>query len=240
MRALFRIALCLVLAHAAAAAASEIGVTPVVVHLDKAHDRATLSVVNSGAEPVIMQAEVIEWKRSNGAEEDAPSADMVINPSVFTVQPGQAQLVRVGLRRAAPAQREGTYRIVLREVPAAPRAGELRISGQVQVLMALRVPIYVAPHAVVRELRWQARREPDGSVTATLHNEGNVHARVGRMQLRSSEGVLASQAFPAVVFPGETQSFRWHGLGQIVAQPLTLEAATDHGAHSVPVALAGR
>ncbi|MDO9353088.1 MAG: fimbria/pilus periplasmic chaperone, partial [Solirubrobacteraceae bacterium] len=157
MRALFFLfAIAVLSLHVGFASASDIGVTPVAVHLDKSNDRATVSVVNSGSDPVIMQVEAVEWKAGAPADRDTPTADMVINPSVFTVQPGQSQLVRVGLRRAAQADHEGTYRIVMREVPAAPRPGEVRISGQVRVLMALRVPIYVAPQNVVRESRWQA------------------------------------------------------------------------------------
>lgn len=73
-------------------------------------------------------------------------------------------------------------------VPAPPRQGEVRVSGQVRVLMALRVPSYVAPVNVVRELRWQALQATDGSITASLRNDGDVHARVGKIQLRWAQG----------------------------------------------------
>lgn len=242
MRLLLRIALCVLIGHAASAVASEIAVTPVAVHLDQANDRATVTVVNSGAEPVIMQVEMVGWKRSDSIDEDVPTGDMVVNPSVFTVAPGRSQLVRVGLRRNVPLQREGTYRIVLREVPPAPVPGETRISGQVRVLMALRVPIYVAPAKVVHAAQWQANRQSDGSVTASLSNEGNVHVRVGRLQLRSLDGqvVQSDQALAAVVFPGERQRFRIAGrLGQD-SSPMTLEVMTDQGPQSVPVGVAAR
>lgn len=239
--ALLRVVLGLLL-PARLACAADIGVTPVAVHLDQLNDRATMSVVNSGAEPVIMQVEAISWRSNGGVEDDLPTSDMIVNPSIFTVPPGQAQLVRIGLRRALPAQREGTYRLVLREVPAAPRAGELRVSGQVRVLMALRVPIYVAPQTVVRELRWQATQAKDGSVTATLRNEGNVHVRVARAQFRSAAGELldAGQVMGSVVLSGEARSYRLRGATPTGERPMTLEVTTDHGVESVPIVLAGR
>jgi fimbrial chaperone protein len=230
------------LAHAGAARASEIGVTPVAVHLDKANDRATVTVVNSGAEAVIMQVEMIGWKRSGGVDEDVATTDMVVNPSVFTLPPGRSQLVRVGLRRAAADQSEGTYRILLREVPPAPQPGEVRIAGQVRVLMALRVPVYVAPHNVVHAAQWQAERQPDGSVVAALSNEGNVHVRVGKIQLRAVDGapVASDATAAAVVFPGEKQRFRIAGLAPGDLRPMTLEVQTDQGLASVPVEFARR
>ena len=245
-RALTSLASCFLLAQAGAALASDIGVTPVAVHLDKANDRATVNVNNSGTDPVIMQVEAIAWHHEGGVDEDLPTGDMVINPSVFTVQPGKSQLVRIGLRRAAQADHEGTYRIVLREVPAAPRPGEVRISGQVTVLMALRVPIYVAPVNVVRNLNWQATQAADGTVTASLRNDGNVHVRVGKIQLKSGDNgaVQGDHPMAAVVFPGEARSFKLSAArpdsvaaGTSVA---TLEVSTDQGVQIVPVALAQR
>lgn len=242
MRRHFLTCLLTLLASGNPARAAEIGVTPVAVHLDRATDRATVSVTNGGAEPVIMQVEVVQWQREGKVDTDLPTADMLVNPSVFTVQPGQSQLVRVGLRRASAAEHEGTYRIVLREVPAAPRPGEVRVSGQVRVLMALRVPVYVAPANVVRELRWQATQASDGSIVASLRNEGNVHARVGKIQLRSVGGdaLAPEHAAVAVVFPGESRSFRMPGAPVADLRAMTLEVTTDQGAHQVPVVLSQR
>jgi fimbrial chaperone protein len=239
----FSIAMLLaLLACAGTASAAEIAVTPVAVHLDKSSDRATVSVINSGAEPVIMQVEAVEWKSGAAAEQDVPTRDMVINPSVFTIAPGQAQLVRVGLRRAAQADSEGTYRIVLREVPAAPRPGEVRVSGQIRVLMALRVPIYVAPSNVVRESRWQATQAHDGSITASLRNEGNVHVRVGRIQLRSHEdspAMPSEHAAAGVVLAGDSRHFKVRGATPDT-RPMMIDVITDEGTQTVPVVLARR
>lgn len=242
MRQLLRVALAFLLAGGAGVQASEIGVTPVAVQLDRLNDRAAVTVVNNGAEPVIMQVEMVGWKRTDAGDEDVPTGDMVVNPSVFTVQPGASQLVRVGLRRNMPLQREGAYRIVLREVPPAPSVDPIRISGQVRILMKLRVPVYVAPAKIVRSSQWQALWENDGSVTASVRNEGNVHIRVGRIQLRSATGRLtpAEQTPVAVVFPGERQSFRFPGVAGGDNRPTTLEVMTADGLQSVPINVAQR
>lgn len=223
-----------------AATAAEIGVTPVAVHLDKVTDRATVSVVNSGDAPVIMQVEAVEWKAGTADDKHVASGDLIINPSVFTVPAGQSQLVRVGLRRAAQADHESTYRIVLREVPSAPVPGELRVSGQVRVLMALRVPVYVAPPTAVRDARWVATQAHDGSVTANVRNDGNVHVRVGAIQLRSSEGErVGPEQGAAVVLAGGSQQFRLRGPTND-RRPMVLDIATSHGTQTLNVLAALR
>ena len=225
--------------------ASDIGVSPVSVHLDKANDRATLNVINNGTEPVVMQAEMIQWKRvAPQQDEDGPTTDMIVNPAVFTVAPGQTQVVRVGMRKAAQATQEGTYRIVLREVPTPPKEGEARLAGQVRVLMALRVPVYVAPLNVVKAPRFAATREADGTVVASLQNDGNVHVRVGRLRVRADGDPTAvpsaDQAVAEVVFPGENRKFRVPDHTAKASDKLTLEIATDQGPYEVGVALAGK
>ena len=227
------------------ALASDIGVSPVSVHLDKSNDRATVNVVNNGTEPVVMQAEVIQWRRvAPQQDEDGPTVDMIVNPAVFTVTPGQTQVVRVGMRKAAQATQEGTYRIVLREVPTPPRPGEVRLAGQVRVLMALRVPVYVAPLNVVKAPRFAATREADGTIVASLENEGNVHVRVGRLRVRADGDPTAvpsaDQAVAEVVFPGEGRKFRVPNQVAKADDRLLLEIATDQGPYEVPVALARR
>ena len=229
----------------APAQASDIGVSPVAVNLDKANDRASINVVNNGDQAVVMQAEVIDWRRdASPAKEDGPTTDMIVNPAVFTMQPGQTQVVRIGMRKPAQPAQEGTYRIVLREVPTPPKEGEVRIAGQVRVLMALRVPVYVAPLNVVNNARWAATREDDGSIVASLQNEGNVHVRVGRLRLRHTDAdptaaPAADQAVAEVVFPGEAKKFRVPAVTAAArAERMLLEIATDQGPFEVPVTLA--
>ena len=229
---------------ALAATAADIGVSPVAVHLDQANSRATVTVANNGRAAVVMQAEVIEWKRlPDHQDADAPTTDMIVNPAVFSLEPGQSQVVRVGLRKAAHPDREGTYRVVLREVPMPPPLGETRVSGQVRVLMALRVPIYVSPLNVVRDPRIHAVSHADGSIVANIRNDGNVHVRVGRLRVRAGDAdpaapAVSDQAVAEVVFPGESRQFK---VGRIATHPgssLRLELVTDQGPFDVPVTLA--
>ncbi|MET0517907.1 MAG: fimbria/pilus periplasmic chaperone [Burkholderiaceae bacterium] len=218
--------------------ASDVSLMPVNVQLDRFNDRATVQVMNNGAEPVIMQAEAIAWNRVGGVDHDAPTADIIVNPPVFTIKPGQTQIVRVGLRRTQELAQEGTYRMVLREVPGLNLANVGNVNGSVRVLVAMRVPIYVAPGKVQRGERWQLGQDGKGNLVATVSNTGNVHLKVGELRSQGPNGetmVLASQQGPAaVIFPGEARSFALKMPAG--AQPPKLQALTDQGLQQVAFA----
>ncbi|MCU7373421.1 fimbria/pilus periplasmic chaperone [Paucibacter sp. O1-1] len=211
------------LAHAA-----DISLMPVNVKLDRLNDRATVQVQNNGSEAVIMQADAIAWTRVQGQDVDGPTSDIIVNPPIFTIQPGQTQIVRVGLRRNQELQQEATYRMVLREVPS-PRLSDIgNVSGSVRVLVALRVPVYVAPSKIVRQEQWQLRRDATGEMVASVSNTGNVHLKIGELRLQGG-AALALQGSGSVIFPGEQRSFRLQG-GQ---KHRLLEVVSEQGVQQV-------
>jgi fimbrial chaperone protein len=222
---------------------ADLSLMPVSVHLDRQRDRATVQVLNNGSAPVTLQADAIAWARADGVDSDGPTDALIVSPPLFTVPPGQTQIVRVGLRRAATSPAEGTYRMVLREVPPPRDDADQRVSGQVRVLVALRVPVYVAPVVVRRDERWLARRDAQGNVVAQVTNAGNVHLKVGSLRLREGDAdqpVLAEQPVGTVLFPGEARSFQLRPRTPLAGTPLTLEVMTDRGMEHVALDLASR
>jgi fimbrial chaperone protein len=226
----FLAALLLLLGQAAQAAG--LSLSPVNLRLDRLTDRATLQLSNDGREPVVMQAEAIRWTREAGVDVDQPTQDLIVNPPVFTVLPGQSQVLRVGMRRKPELSQEAAYRIVLREVPVPRAADAEHTPGQVRVLLAMRVPVYVAPLDVRRGEQWQIVRSSAGELTALLLNVGNVHLRIGELRLQGDGGLDVPVPQPRgnpVVFPGEQRSFRLPD----VAQATHLLVQTDQGPKSV-------
>jgi fimbrial chaperone protein len=218
-----------------AANAADVSLMPVNVRLDRNNDRATVQVQNNGSEPVIMQADAIAWNRVNGQDVDGPTSDIIVNPPIFTIQPGQTQIVRVGLRRATELQQEATYRMVLREVPS-PRLSDVgNVSGAVRVLVALRVPVYVAPAKVQRSEQWKLSRDARGELVASVSNTGNVHLKVGELRLQGegTDGkVLAVKGTHSVIFPGEQRSFPLQASAP-AGRAVSLQVSTDQGVQQV-------
>jgi fimbrial chaperone protein len=221
--------------------AADLTVMPVALELDAKQSRTTVTIINHGTEPAVMQAEAIGWQREGSVDRDTDTHDLIVNPPVFTVQPGATQVVRVGLRNGASPDHESMYRLVLREIPAAGDDAGSQVQGQVRVLVALRVPVYVAPGQVRREQHWAARVDHSGQVFAAVTNTGNVHYKVGLVGLA---GDAVDPATPvngprSVVMPGEGREV---ALGVLAApmdtDKLTLEVHTDRGVQYVPVQVA--
>lgn len=239
MRRLLNATLRLALLLSLPSVAADLGIMPVAVHLDHQRDRATVQVVNQGAEPVILQAETIAWQRLEGVDHDAATGDLIVNPPLFTLQPGQTQIVRLGLRRPIEARHEATYRLVLREVPA-PQDSQQGVGGKLRMLVALRVPVYVAPAVVTRDERWQARRDSEGNLVAQVTNAGNVHLKLGMLRLHEGAATpfpLAESPVGALLFPGEVHSVRLRPRAPLSGAPLTLEVLTDRGPQHVALTL---
>jgi len=219
--------------------ASDVTLMPVNVKLDRTNDRSTVQVMNNGQEAVVMQAEAIAWTRVNGQDQDGPTNEIIVNPPVFTVQPGQTQVLRVGLRRNQVLETEATYRIILREVPM-PRTSDLtNVSGSVRVLVTMRVPVYVAPAQVRRSERWQLSRAANGDLLAQVNNEGNVHLKVAELRLQDHGGAalaaVAQKGSQSVIFPGEQRVFRLPN----ESRTAQVEVQTEEGVKMVALNAAG-
>lgn len=218
---------------AQAVRAADVTLTPVNVRLDRLNDRATVQVQNNGQEPVLMQAEAIAWSRVGGIDIDGATTDLIVNPPVFTVQPGQTQVLRLGVRRQQELAQEGTYRIVLREVPMPRPSDALNVAGSVRVLVALRVPVYVAPTQVRRAEQWKLSRTASGELLAQVANTGNVHLKVGELRLQGDDGLplalVNQKGSHSVIFPGEQRTFRLPAL----AQATQVQVQTDQGLQTV-------
>lgn len=223
------------------AAAANVAVMPVGLSLGGAHDREAITVTNQGQESVTMQVETVSWTQSDGDDHYEPTRDLLVNPPLFVVAPGQSQVLRVGLRRPSGGEREIAYRLFIREVPPAaalPLPSAEADGGQVRVLLELRLPVYSEPTKVVRAQRWQGRRTADGGIEVEVANTGNVHLVVAGLKLRAPDAAVDSPPLAAIkasasVFPGQHR--RW----ELKPQPATsnqrflLEVATDRGPQNV-------
>lgn len=222
--------------------AANLGVTPVAIQMGGMVNRTTVSIVNNGQEAVTMQAETIAWKRVDGVDQDGETSDVMVNPSVFTIEPGQTQIVRLGLRKPNDQAMEATYRLVLREVPVARDPTE---GTSVRVLVAMRLPIYVAPNKVVQDEQWRVTSDARNNVLVKLHNRGNVHYKVGSIKVRADEGKgstavpLATSTEGAVLFPGESRTFTLKQAQPrpLKTMPVTLEVFTDRGPQTISAEL---
>ncbi len=187
---------------APAAQAGSLMVTPVIITLDGKTHIAALTIKNENNEARVIQTELLRWTQKYGADVETPSRDMVVNPPMATLQPGQTQTVRIGLKRSPDYAQELAYRLYVTEVPSPSD-----IAPGLHVALRLSIPVYVSPIAKANaRLWWQAARDLNGTLLLTVLNDGNRHLRVNSFTLvdagsgralgtlRSAFTLLAGQA----------------------------------------------
>lgn len=233
----------LLLAAIGPAVAGSIAVNPVRVNLSTTQTTAPLVVRNSGAEPSVVQLQIVSWSQQDGKDVLVPSRDLLATPPIFTVPAGGTQTVRVGLRQRTGAQTEGSYRLILQEVPPPPKP-EFR---GLQMALRLSVPVFIAPAAApTTTLTWQAKTAATPNSPSNLQiasvNAGNAHVQVLGFKL-FAEGVelpLLSPAEVVYVLPGQSREWSLRlTSAPATGSTLRIEARTDAGDMQADVVVAG-
>lgn len=160
---------------------SSLSVSPIVVSLDETTRTAAITLKNEGTESRVVQTELLRWTQANGKNIHASSRDLLVNPPIATLQPGQTQIIRVGLNRKADKAQELAYRLYISEVPPPPKEG---FTG-LRIALRLGLAVFVAGNAKpIYKLDWQAARDPQGALHLNLHNGGNRHVRLTSLKVR--------------------------------------------------------
>ena len=227
----------------ACAQAGSLSVMPVVVGLSAQKVRESITVTNQASEPSTIQVDVRAWTQRDGEDVFDRTADVLINPAVFTLAPGQSQVVRMGWRGERPLDAERTYRLFLREVPptaaglpGARLADASAAPARVHVLLELRVPVYVAPRHAEPALVWSARHIDGQHIEVRLRNQGNVHAVVHDLQLSTASGTRIGHALGvnAAVLAGQDRTWRLQS-PPIDLPDLGVDVRVNHGRQRLTV-----
>lgn len=219
--------------------AGSIAVNPIRVTLHATQTTSALVVRNSGAEASVVQLQIVSWSQQDGKDVYVPTKDLLATPPIFTVPAGGSQTVRVGLRRRADAHSEGTYRLILQEVPPPPKP-EFR---GLQVALRLSVPVFVAPAvAPSSTLTWHAELTSQGDLKIAAVNTGNTHVQVIRFKLASDGTELAptTPAGSAYVLPGQRREWNMRFTSAPSAgTKVRVDAQTDAGDMQADVLVSG-
>jgi fimbrial chaperone protein len=174
----------LLLVAAATCQAGSIQLTPVRINLSEGAKVAVLTVHNSGAEDAVMQVTLNKWTLDGQADVYVQSQDLVITPVTFRLAPGAQQIVRIGLRGVPPADREGTYRLLVEEVPPPLSA---TVTGA-RLVVRHDLPVFVAPLVAAKPAIDVALDCARGGTNLRLTNIGNVHALLRDVTLEEMPG----------------------------------------------------
>jgi fimbrial chaperone protein len=164
------------------AAAGEFQVAPIMMDLGNTAKSGVVTVSNVGNEKINMQVKATEWKQDKeGKDHYSESTDIVYFPKIISLEKGDSQMIRVGMK-GAPPQSEKTYRLYIEEIPQ-PRKAE---KGKAEVAIAIRfgVPIFIKPASESLKGLIDPITVVKGTATALVRNTGNVHFRITTVTIR--------------------------------------------------------
>jgi len=203
-------------------------VSPIRLQLSLRERATALHLANTGDTALVLHAEVMHWSQdTQGQDLLEPSNDLVLSPPVVNLPPGGQQVVRLARLAAPDPLRPRSYRLIVRETPGfatePPPA-----TGQVPFLLAMSLPVFIAPAQPLRQLQCQPEPPPASLVVSCL-NEGNVFARVLRVDLGDPARPVARFEGATYVLPGARQRFALQVGAEPVRGPHDLTLWFDDG-----------
>ena len=226
------------LVAASGASAGSLSVSPIRVEIAPGQRSITLIVRNDGDQTTLVQTQLVAWSQGDNEDRVEPTTDLLASPPIFELVPGGVQTVRLALRRAADADRERSYRIIVSEVPGPSEPG---FTGATFALK-LSLPVFVdaATTRPVPQLVWTGAVDADGSLALTATNTGSKHVQVRTVDvLHDGPGVDGRHAGLWYVLPGQRRSVVVAPLpGRAIAvDRVRIHADTDAGIVAADVVL---
>ena len=208
------------------ASADGLAVSPIRAVLSSHVRTAGFTLISQETNPTLVQVHLFAWTQQDGVDQLVPSDDLLVGPPIFTIQPNQTQLVRVGLRGEPAPLREVTYRIIIAEVPVRPRN-----DTGINFAFRLSLPIFVIPDTPLQtKLHWSAVKVDPTHLRVSVENAGNQH-----VQIRSLRVVTAPQGDLIVGFPAAAYLLAGQDRSWIVrvdmhaSRSIRISAPTDQG-----------
>jgi len=188
--------------------ASSFQVNPIRITLTPQGSSSLLAVRNDGNERLRLQVDFYAWDQSKQGEMILnPTDDLVVYPSLLTVDAGNERNVRVGTKSPV-VSKEKSYRIFFEELPPATK----RVDSGIRILTRIGVPIFVQPqrpkpHALIENLGVHK-----SEILFEVINPGNVHfiPRAIRIKGTDSTGInaLERNLDPWYILAGGSRQYR--------------------------------
>ena len=189
------------------AQAAELGISPLRVGLAPHQNSGNVNIVNHGNEPIAMQVEALAWTQDGGLDLHSETEAVLAVPPIFELAPGESQLIRIGLLAPRDPLEEAAYRLVLTELKPPKVSANYR---GLRMRTRVSIPVFVSPEAGPHPtLDLDSFVILDGMAHFRLHNRGNTHVRLERLQLLGDGGreTASVQDLASYLLPGVSREF---------------------------------
>ncbi|CAN7582501.1 fimbrial biogenesis chaperone [Pararhizobium sp. LjRoot238] len=191
-------------AMTAAATAASLQVAPVLLDVAAPGAATSATVRNTGNKPINVQFRVFRWVQRDGQERLEPTDAVVASPPSLQLPAGQDYLVRIVRTASNPVQGEEDYRLVIDELPAAPRR-----TGTVAVVVRHVVPLFFHQGDLgPADVEWSLLRGPHSYVLQG-RNRGETYMRAASITVADGAGrsLPFGRGLLGYVLPGSTMQW---------------------------------
>lgn len=181
------------------AAIAQVAISPVRVDLSDDHTKDVIQISSQADKTMSYEVEIVSWSQSEERREIySPTDDILAVPPLFTLQPGEEQIVRIGMLTDANPSTEQSYRMFITEL-AGPQEEVAKSTG-VNMRLRLGVPVFVAPRALpVATLDHIDSRQMENQLFMQMRNNGNTHVRISEVRFHSP-GASEPQGEAAAIY----------------------------------------
>ena len=205
-------------------------VTPVRIFMTPRDRAIAVTITNDGDEELVMQADVFVWSQKPGGEDELVlSEDLILSPPILKLAPKARQVVRLAMVSVPRAERQLTYRMIVREVPEARPPSEKEV--KLQVALAFSLPVFITPPGAKGKLDCTGEKSAPDTLKVTCGNDGTAYTYPREFSVATDSGKrVASRDSGAYVLPGIKRAFDVKSTeGNLPRGPLKLAVTLDDG-----------
>lgn len=202
--ALLLVALGSALPGGPSARAASLQVSPMVAEVPPGTRIVTYRLHNSATKPLSVEVSAYDWEQPNGSGKLTPAENLLVVPTIASIQPGREQLIRVALQGDRP-EHELSYRLHFQELPPQKTPGKAAVT----TLLKLNLPLFFTADSAVRSYKPHLRLHDRDTIEVEIQNTGSRFLRLTKMQLNSADGTtLGERKGLFYILPGVTRQWR--------------------------------
>lgn len=207
---------------ASAVSAQSLTVLPVSIQMVPGQSATTLTIINAGEVETSVQIRAFAWAQPGGEDQLTASDQLLISPPIAMIPARAAQIVRLVLRKP-PTGKEGTFRIIVDQIPPPAEPGTVRIA------LRLSIPVFALPKTrALPHAQFHVERKGSEAWLVAV-NDGGRHETFRSLDL--SGGLIPAANASPYVLAGAKR--RWpltiSGALPTSASTLRLKAVADSG-----------
>lgn len=195
----------LALGFSFSARAGSLQVSPVGLEMQSPAATATMTLRNSGSEPINAQVRIFRWTQESGQDQLLPTDSVVASPPMTTLTPGVDYTIRVIRTAQAAVTTPEAYRLIVDEIPNR----RMTQSRTVELVVRYSIPVFFYPrNSADAKLEWSLEKV-GGQTYVKATNTGDQHIRLANMSVRTAGDRSVSIGRGLVGYVLGNSTMRW-------------------------------